>query len=91
MTGTQFQVRLIPLPQQMEQHHPRKVSIKAFVLPRSYTRNWYLRKSNPPFPNLTESSGRKQNVDMEKLAEGLQRLTEDDLLHVVQMVQDGKS
>ncbi|KAI9711830.1 MAG: hypothetical protein M1820_001975 [Bogoriella megaspora] len=31
------------------------------------------------------------NVDMEKLAEGLQRLTEDDLLQVVQMVHDNKT
>jgi len=28
---------------------------------------------------------------MEKLADGLQRLTEDDLLHVVQMVHDNKT
>ena len=28
---------------------------------------------------------------MEKLADGLQRLNEDDLLHVVQMVHDNKS
>ncbi|KAK4988936.1 Ran GTPase binding protein Sbp1 [Elasticomyces elasticus] len=31
-----------------------------------------------------------KNVDMEKLAEGLQRLGEDDLLHVVQLVHDNK-
>ncbi|KAI9687797.1 MAG: hypothetical protein M1822_001877 [Bathelium mastoideum] len=31
------------------------------------------------------------NVDMEKLADGLQRLNEDDLLHVVQLVHDNKS
>ncbi|KAL9076862.1 MAG: hypothetical protein Q9157_003529 [Trypethelium eluteriae] len=31
------------------------------------------------------------NVDMEKLADGLQRLSEDDLLHVVQLVHDNKS
>lgn len=36
--------------------------------------------------------GRKdKNVDMEKLAEGLQGLGEDDLLQVVQMVHDGKT
>ncbi|KAF2431300.1 hypothetical protein EJ08DRAFT_670134 [Tothia fuscella] len=36
--------------------------------------------------------GRKEkNVDMEKLADGLQKLTEDDLLHVVQLVHDHKS
>ena len=28
---------------------------------------------------------------MEKLADGLQRLSEDDLLHVVQLVHDNKS
>lgn len=30
-------------------------------------------------------------VDMEKLAEGLVKLNEDDLLHVVQMIHDNKS
>lgn len=35
--------------------------------------------------------GTKTQVDMEKLAEGLERLGEDDLLHVVQMVHDNKS
>lgn len=34
---------------------------------------------------------RDKNVDMEKLAEGLQKLTEDDLLHVVTMVHDNKT
>ncbi|KAE9974529.1 hypothetical protein EG327_008731 [Venturia inaequalis] len=33
---------------------------------------------------------REKNVDMEKLADGLQKLPEDDLLSVVQMVHDGK-
>ncbi|KAI9750659.1 MAG: Aminomethyltransferase, mitochondrial [Chaenotheca gracillima] len=32
-----------------------------------------------------------QNVDMEKLADGLQKLQEDDLLHVVQLVHDNKT
>ncbi|KAI9795425.1 MAG: hypothetical protein M1825_001463 [Sarcosagium campestre] len=32
-----------------------------------------------------------QNVDMEKLAEGLQKLQEEDLLQVVQMVHDNKT
>ncbi|EFE36872.1 uncharacterized protein ARB_04399 [Trichophyton benhamiae CBS 112371] len=32
-----------------------------------------------------------KNVDMEKLADGLQKLGEDDLLQVVQMVHDNKS
>lgn len=31
------------------------------------------------------------NVDMEKLAEGLVKLGEDDLLHVVQMIHDNKT
>ena len=31
------------------------------------------------------------NVDMDKLAEGLQQLGEDDLLHVVQMVHEQKT
>lgn len=30
-------------------------------------------------------------MDMEKLADGLQKLTEDDLLHVVQLVHDNKT
>jgi transcription initiation factor IIF auxiliary subunit len=30
-------------------------------------------------------------VDMEKLADGLQKLSEDDLLHVVTMVHDNKT
>jgi len=34
---------------------------------------------------------RDKNVDMEKLAEGLQKLNEDDLLHVVTMVHDNKT
>ncbi|GAB7347253.1 hypothetical protein MBLNU459_g3348t1 [Dothideomycetes sp. NU459] len=33
----------------------------------------------------------KTQVDMEKLAEGLEKLGEDDLLHVVQLVHDNKS
>ena len=32
-----------------------------------------------------------KNVDMDKLADGLQKLGEDDLLQVVQMVHDNKS
>lgn len=40
----------------------------------------------------TRKKGRKEkNVDMEKLADGLQKLTEDDLLHVVQLVHDNKT
>jgi transcription initiation factor IIF auxiliary subunit len=31
------------------------------------------------------------SVDMEKLADGLVKLNEDDLLHVVQMIHDNKS
>jgi len=40
----------------------------------------------------SKKRGRAQkNVDMEKLADGLQKLNEDDLLQVVQMVHDNKS
>ncbi|KAF2181946.1 SAS complex, SAS5 subunit/transcription initiation factor IID, subunit 14 [Zopfia rhizophila CBS 207.26] len=38
-----------------------------------------------------KKKGRDRNVDMEKLADGLQRLGEDDLLQVVQMVHDNKT
>ncbi|KAI2018100.1 transcription factor TFIIF complex subunit Tfg3, partial [Ophidiomyces ophidiicola] len=42
-----------------------------------------------------ESSKKKKridkNIDMERLADGLQKLGEDDLLQVVQMVHDNKS
>lgn len=38
-----------------------------------------------------KKSRKDKNVDMEKLAEGLQKLNEDDLLHVVQLVHDNKS
>ncbi|CAD6443875.1 8f058314-5347-4176-be86-1dec7479abb7 [Sclerotinia trifoliorum] len=42
-----------------------------------------------------DSDGKKRKrtgqVDMEKLAEGLVKLQEDDLLHVVQMIHDNKS
>jgi transcription initiation factor TFIID/TFIIF subunit len=34
---------------------------------------------------------RDKNVDMEKLADGLQKLGEDDLLHVVTLVHDNKT
>ncbi|CAI6332768.1 unnamed protein product [Periconia digitata] len=34
---------------------------------------------------------RDKTVDMEKLAEGLQKLSEDDLLHVITMVHDNKT
>lgn len=36
-------------------------------------------------------SGGKKGIDMEKLAESLVKLNEDDLLHVVQMIHDNKS
>jgi transcription initiation factor IIF auxiliary subunit len=36
-------------------------------------------------------AGDSKAVDMDKLAEGLQKLGEDDLLQVVQMVHDNKS
>ncbi|KAF2838299.1 SAS complex, SAS5 subunit/transcription initiation factor IID, subunit 14 [Patellaria atrata CBS 101060] len=38
-----------------------------------------------------KKSRKDKNVDMEKLADGLQKLSEDDLLQVVQMVHDNKS
>ncbi|KAF2817214.1 transcription initiation factor-like protein subunit [Mytilinidion resinicola] len=38
-----------------------------------------------------KKSRKEKNVDMEKLADGLQKLSEDDLLQVVQMVHDNKS
>jgi len=38
-----------------------------------------------------KKSRRDKNVDMEKLADGLQKLSEDDLLHVVTMVHDNKT
>jgi transcription initiation factor IIF auxiliary subunit len=34
---------------------------------------------------------RDKNIDMEKLADQMQQLHEEDLLHVVQMIHDGKS
>jgi transcription initiation factor IIF auxiliary subunit len=45
-------------------------------------------------PNDAGKKGKhrlQKSVDMEKLADGLQRLNEDDLLQVVQMVHDHKS
>lgn len=48
--------------------------------------------SDPNGASAARKKSRKdKNVDMEKLAEGLQRLTEDDLLHVVQLVHDKKT
>jgi transcription initiation factor IIF auxiliary subunit len=38
-----------------------------------------------------KKGGDSKSVDMDKLAEGLQKLGEDDLLQVVQMVHDNKS
>jgi transcription initiation factor IIF auxiliary subunit len=38
-----------------------------------------------------KKKGDSKAVDMDKLAEGLQKLNEDDLLQVVQMVHDNKS
>lgn len=38
-----------------------------------------------------KKAGGRANVDMEKLASGLERMNEDDLLHVVQLVHDNKS
>jgi transcription initiation factor IIF auxiliary subunit len=33
----------------------------------------------------------EKQVDMEKLADGLQKLHEEDLLHVIQMIHDNKT
>lgn len=38
-----------------------------------------------------KEKGDSKGIDMDKLAEGLQKLGEDDLLQVVQMVHDNKS
>ena len=38
-----------------------------------------------------KKGGDGKGVDMDKLAEGLQKLGEDDLLQVVQMVHDNKN
>lgn len=42
-------------------------------------------------PEPEKKRKRASAVDMEKLAEALQKLGEDDLLHVVQMIHDNKS
>jgi transcription initiation factor IIF auxiliary subunit len=42
-------------------------------------------------PSKKKGGRKDKNVDMEKLADGLQKLTEDDLLHVVTMVHDNKT
>lgn len=39
----------------------------------------------------TNKKKKNERFDMEKLAAGLQKLSEDDLLQVVQMVHDGKT
>ncbi|RKF78172.1 Transcription initiation factor TFIID subunit 14 [Golovinomyces cichoracearum] len=39
----------------------------------------------------TGSMKKKKGIDMDKLADGLVKLGEDDLLHVVQMIHDNKS
>ncbi|KAJ5690232.1 Transcription initiation factor TFIID subunit 14 [Penicillium macrosclerotiorum] len=41
--------------------------------------------------NTKKKKRTEKNVDMDKLADGLQKLNEDDLLQVVQMVHDNKS
>ena len=42
-------------------------------------------------PEKQKKQKTSRNVDMEKLAEALPQLQEDDLLQVVQMVHDNKS
>lgn len=39
----------------------------------------------------SKKNRKTNNIDMDKLAEGLQRLDEDSLLHVVQLVHEQKS
>jgi hypothetical protein len=51
-----------------------------------------VRKPGAGATDLARKKGKKEkNVDMEKLADGLQKLGEDDLLHVVQLVHDYKT
>jgi transcription initiation factor IIF auxiliary subunit len=38
-----------------------------------------------------DANGVRKSVDMEKLADGLQKLSEDDLLHIVTMIHDNKT
>jgi len=45
----------------------------------------------PATSDKKKAGRREKTVDMEKLADGLQKLTEDDLLHVVQLVHDHKT
>ncbi|OMP87815.1 Transcription initiation factor TFIID subunit 14 [Diplodia seriata] len=48
-------------------------------------------RSRSALPSANSKKKKDKAVDMEKLADGLQRLGEDDLLQVVQMVHDNKS
>ncbi|KAF3910787.1 hypothetical protein ABW20_dc0101941 [Dactylellina cionopaga] len=48
-------------------------------------------KQAPEERSTKKSSRSMKNIDMEKLAEGLQKLDEDDLLKVVQMVHEHKT
>ena len=41
--------------------------------------------------NMANPAPSRAQVDMEKLADGLQKLNEDDLLHVVTLIHDNKS
>jgi len=43
----------------------------------------------PAGRSLRTDGGKK--VDMEKLADGLQKLQEEDLLHVIQLIHDNKT
>lgn len=40
---------------------------------------------------VIDNKKRKTGWDYEKLADGMQKLSEDDLLHVIQMIHDNKS
>lgn len=55
------------------------------------TSNTTLPSGDPADKLKLQASRAQKNVDMEKLAEGLQKLGEDDLLQVVQMVHDHKT
>lgn len=50
-----------------------------------------VRKGGGAAADKQKKARKDKNVDMEKLADGLQKLAEDDLLHVVQLVHDNKT
>lgn len=50
-----------------------------------------VKKGGAASADKQKKARKDKNVDMEKLADGLQKLSEDDLLHVVQLVHDNKT